>query len=308
MTRGDEVPLQISSLRESAWVHWDTAARIVFDPALVAYISYEDPACDILPRLEDGSRLPERKPFVDTQLDEEALTFDGTIDWAPTAWHPDQQRWVFHMEFSPDMATIMRGTGALRPWDRTTRSHTTPSTLTSSTTYLLGHTPHCWATALAAPARSDGVQRERRRPRDDQPRAARLLQRAALGRRGTRHRTTTTLRLDGRAGGRSGCHERQRHVPSGRRVLGRVLPKVHVGCEVPQLVPVCLLLPVRRLHLCVWVFVTARSSVLAHRLDSVPKEGARAERERAHTLKKATQKSGSTPAPHLSLSFATFKL
>ena len=78
-------------------------------PSSQPYISYESPLCAHWPGLDDGSRLPPRKPFTEVEINEAAGTFKGTIEWpAPATWRGDA-KWNYTMHFSPDCATIMRG-------------------------------------------------------------------------------------------------------------------------------------------------------------------------------------------------------
>ena len=73
-----------------------------------AHISYASPLCAHWPALDDGSRPPAEKPFTDVSFGPGGTWFEGTIDWSPTSWKGDT-RWRYRMEFSPDFATVMRG-------------------------------------------------------------------------------------------------------------------------------------------------------------------------------------------------------
>ena len=114
VTEADEIRSIHGSLSNSTWVQgWPPTpgmASYTFDDDR-HFISYESPSCLAWPPLDDGTRPPPRKYFLNSKLDEASLTFEGSIDWSPTAWQGDQ-RWEYRMEFSPDLATIMRGTGA----------------------------------------------------------------------------------------------------------------------------------------------------------------------------------------------------
>ena len=101
--------LIVRRLASTVWVQGLTVglASYHFETS-ACYISYEGEEALSFPALDDGSRPPPRKPFVDVTLDEDALTFEGTIDWSPTTWGGDR-RWVYSMAFSSDLLTVMRG-------------------------------------------------------------------------------------------------------------------------------------------------------------------------------------------------------
>jgi hypothetical protein len=61
------------------------------------YISYENAPAPWV--LEDGSRPPARKPFVNPHYDAATRTFRGTIDWSDNNFHGDA-RWEYQMVYS----------------------------------------------------------------------------------------------------------------------------------------------------------------------------------------------------------------
>lgn len=72
------------------------------------YISFASPLCAEWALLDNGERLPDKKPFSDAECDEAGGCFRGSIDWTPSAWREDA-RWEYTMVFAPDRSTIMRG-------------------------------------------------------------------------------------------------------------------------------------------------------------------------------------------------------
>ena len=91
------------------------------------YISYENaPAAWVL---DDGSRPPARKPFVNPRYDAATRTFKGTIDWSDNNFHGDA-RWEYEMVFADDFVTIAGG--QMNGFDRegnATRTSRFPETL-----------------------------------------------------------------------------------------------------------------------------------------------------------------------------------
>jgi len=59
-------------------------------------------------QLDDGSRPPERKPFVDASYDAASRTFRGTIDWRPRTFG-NGSRWEYTMVFDPLFLEIAGG-------------------------------------------------------------------------------------------------------------------------------------------------------------------------------------------------------
>ena len=82
--------------------------RVEADGAVAAYISYESPACDVWPALEDGSRPPPRVAFRGGRFDAAARVFTGSVEWYPTRWRGDAV-WHYTMVFSADYRTIEAG-------------------------------------------------------------------------------------------------------------------------------------------------------------------------------------------------------
>jgi hypothetical protein len=70
------------------------------------YICYAA-ALDGLP-LDDGSRLPDTKPFTEASYDPATRTFRGKIDWSPTSFNGFQKQ-EFELVFSDDFDTISAG-------------------------------------------------------------------------------------------------------------------------------------------------------------------------------------------------------
>uniref|UniRef100_A0A7S0Q294 RING-type domain-containing protein n=1 Tax=Coccolithus braarudii TaxID=221442 RepID=A0A7S0Q294_9EUKA len=97
-----------SALHGSVWVQQTVGSASYHFPDEAAYISYESKECDQWPALDNGTRPPRRKYFVNAKLDEETRTFVGTIDWSPTSWQ-GAVRWEYMMRFSPDLSTIWSG-------------------------------------------------------------------------------------------------------------------------------------------------------------------------------------------------------
>jgi hypothetical protein len=88
-----------------------------FQPGIgEAYISYE--AAPQEWNLDDGSRLPNKKVFVDPQYDSDTRTFMGTIEWGETAPFDGEARWEYKMVFSEDFKTI--ASGEVRGFEATT--------------------------------------------------------------------------------------------------------------------------------------------------------------------------------------------
>eukprot|EP00397_Hematodinium_sp_SG-2012_P011067 GEMP01011195.1.p1 GENE.GEMP01011195.1~~GEMP01011195.1.p1 ORF type:complete len:440 (+),score=93.15 GEMP01011195.1:337-1656(+) len=75
-----------------------------------AYLSYERAPDDWL--LDDGTKPPERKTFVDAHYDPDTRTFTGTVIWpVPFNGHG---KWDYEMVFSKDFMIIERGGVSLR--------------------------------------------------------------------------------------------------------------------------------------------------------------------------------------------------
>ena len=72
------------------------------------YISYESDRCKFWPSLANGERPPEKKYFINCELNEEARTFRGDIEWHPTDWQGDAL-WRYEMYFSEDYEFISGG-------------------------------------------------------------------------------------------------------------------------------------------------------------------------------------------------------
>jgi hypothetical protein len=102
-----------------------------FESPSNCYISYA--SAPALWRLDDGSALPEKKPFTNTSYEAETRTFKGVVEWDPP--FAGETRWEYEMVFSDDFAAIVSGavhTNALRgdapttflsPWDETEAQH-----------------------------------------------------------------------------------------------------------------------------------------------------------------------------------------
>lgn len=74
----------------------------------VSYISHESPQCSELWDLDDGSRPPSRKEFLDFSYESSTRTFQGEVNWAPTTWER-AARWRYVMTFSEDLSSIESG-------------------------------------------------------------------------------------------------------------------------------------------------------------------------------------------------------
>ena len=79
-----------------------------FDSEDDCYISYASPECSHWPDLEDGTRPPVKKNFVNYSFDLAERIFTGEIYWTPVAWNGDK-RWCYTMKFSEDFDTIESG-------------------------------------------------------------------------------------------------------------------------------------------------------------------------------------------------------
>lgn len=76
-----------------------------------AYISYEHPMCTQWPPLDDGSPVPPRVPFSNTNWDQTNRIFRGTIEWQNgygTTWQ-GCVRWKYEMKFDSEFMCIVSG-------------------------------------------------------------------------------------------------------------------------------------------------------------------------------------------------------
>jgi len=72
-----------------------------------AAISFESDLCSEW-RLDDGSRLPARKPFQATSYDPDVRTFRGTMNWHPTTFC-GSQLWEYELTFDEAMSRVVDG-------------------------------------------------------------------------------------------------------------------------------------------------------------------------------------------------------
>lgn len=96
-------------------------------PERGAYISYEHPACQELPPLDDGTPLPTRLYFHDINWDAEHRKFTGTIEWERDfgiTWN-DNVRWKLDMTFDSEFVCILKG-GIQCEWSHVRRAPLRP--------------------------------------------------------------------------------------------------------------------------------------------------------------------------------------
>eukprot|EP00928_Gymnodinium_smaydae_P057281 TRINITY_DN40548_c0_g1_i1.p1 TRINITY_DN40548_c0_g1~~TRINITY_DN40548_c0_g1_i1.p1 ORF type:complete len:357 (+),score=46.09 TRINITY_DN40548_c0_g1_i1:71-1141(+) len=90
-----------------------------FDSPDDCYISYENAPAEWT--LDDGSRLPPKKPWVNYSYDAETLTFRGIIEWDIPLKKMD--RWDYEIVFSEDFSGVVGGRVLMRFTDGQTSSH-----------------------------------------------------------------------------------------------------------------------------------------------------------------------------------------
>ena len=80
-----------------------------FDGPGDVYIDYSEAPANW--RLDDGSRFPDQKAFIDQGFDEDSRTFAGTIDWSdPEGTTAEGSRtWVYEMVFDRSYTEIAGG-------------------------------------------------------------------------------------------------------------------------------------------------------------------------------------------------------
>ncbi len=123
-----ETPSRTTIFGESYLQHGEKGVASYHFPAPDdCYISYENaPAAWVL---DDGTRPPTRKPFLNPRYDAATRTFRGTIDWSDNNFHGDA-RWEYEMVFADDFVTIAGG--QMNGFDRegnATRTSKFPETL-----------------------------------------------------------------------------------------------------------------------------------------------------------------------------------
>jgi len=108
---GEKLVIELSTIVNGVYVQGETVglASYHFPSIENSYISYESPECLIWPPLEDGSRPPPRKYFINPSYNEETKTFKGDIDWSPTKWQ-GETLWRYIMVFSENLMKIDTGT------------------------------------------------------------------------------------------------------------------------------------------------------------------------------------------------------
>jgi RING-finger-containing E3 ubiquitin ligase len=107
---GDKLFFQPTTIIDGAYIQCETEglASYHFPSIESSYISYESPECLMWPTLDDGSRPPPRKYFINPSYNEGTKTFRGDIDWSPTKWD-GEMLWRYKMVFSEDFLIIESG-------------------------------------------------------------------------------------------------------------------------------------------------------------------------------------------------------
>ena len=107
---GDKLVFKPTTIIDGVYIQGEEEglASYHFPSIESSYISYESPNCSMWPTLEDGSRPPPRKYFINPSYNEETKTFKGDIDWSPTRWE-SEMLWRYTMIFSDDLLFIESG-------------------------------------------------------------------------------------------------------------------------------------------------------------------------------------------------------
>ncbi len=85
-----------------------------FDSVSDCYLSYARAPADWV--LDDGSKLPAKKPFTRTSFDPRTRTFRGVVEWPPPATcHGGEQSWEYILIFTDAFDAVEWGLFTVRP-------------------------------------------------------------------------------------------------------------------------------------------------------------------------------------------------